>query len=405
MDRSGHRDKALYIGATFAYFLIALEVLFMITPFALYFYGVYGPILDFLSSCRLTAWTVEFFLPHMVFVADPLLIGISYLQATFVIGLVLFAVAAIPLYYGRLTGKGVVSFGLYARIRHPQYLALAISGFGLMLYWPRFIVLIFYVTMLFVYFLLARNEEWRMQREQPGHYQEYMARTWMFFPREPGGWLYRKLFGRIRSRTLGLAVVYVTMLLVAAGVAFALRGYALDQLPRTQVAGVTLVSVYPRPSAQLATLFAVSRQNAEVEAFLAHQQVPLVYVMPADFFLTGLLLQEGPRHSETLLNRYPHLRSQETQRHSGGLIKFFRLGYKFFRTIGTTRQVYDYERLVFVDARDLDGAPLPAERVFDIGARRLPALVVDLDSETHEVIAVMPVSGNSAWGRLPMPNI
>lgn len=404
MDQRG-RDKALYFGATLAYFLIALEVLFMITPFALYFYGVYGPVLEFLSSHRLTAWAVEFFLPHMIFVSDPLLIAISYLQATFVIGLVLFAVAAIPLYYGRLTGRGVVSFGPYARIRHPQYLALGISGFGLMLYWPRFIVLIFYVTMLFVYFLLARNEEWRMQREQPGQYEDYMARTWMFFPGEPGGRLYRLLFGRFRSRALGLAVVYVTALVVAVGGAFALRGYSLERLPRTQTDGMTLISVYPRPGEQLTTLFAVARQSTEVEQFLGRQPVSLVYFMPGDFFLTGLILQEGPRYSEIILKKYPHLSNPASQRHSGGLVKFFRLGYKFFRTIGTTRQVYDYERLVFVDTRNLAGEPLPAGRVLEIGARRLPALVVDLDAETHEIIAVMPVSGNNAWGRLPMPNI
>lgn len=399
------RDRALSLGVTLAYFLIALEVLFMITPFALYFYGVYGPVLEFLAARRLTAWTVEFFLPHMIFVDDPLLIAISYLQATFVIGLVLFAVAAIPLYYGRLTGKGVVSFGPYARIRHPQYLALAISGFGLMLYWPRFIVLIFYVSMLFVYFLLARNEEGRMQREQPGSYAGYMARTWMFFPGEPGGRLYRRLFGRIRSRALGLTAAYAVTLALAVGGAFALRAYTLAQLPATRVEGVALVSVYPRPADRLPPLFANARQHAEVREFLARQPVALVYFMPADFFLTGLILKEGPRYSEALLRKYPHLRDAAEQPHSGGLVKFFRLGYKFFQTIGTSRRVYDYERLVFVDARGLDGAPLPADRVLEIGARRLPALVVDIDAETGEVIAVMPVSGDNAWGRLPMPNI
>lgn len=404
MDTS-RRDKALFIGTTLAYFLIALEVLFMITPFALYFYGVYGPVLDFLSSHRLTAWTVEFFLPHMVFVADPLLIAISYLQASFVIGLILFAAAALPLYYGRLTGKGVVSFGPYSRIRHPQYLALAVSGFGLMLYWPRFIVLIFYVTMLFVYFLLARNEEWRMQREQPERYTAYMARTWMFLPGEPGGWIYGLTFGRVRSRFLGLTLVYLVVLALTVASAFALRSYSLKKVPHTQDSGYTLVSVYPRPSAQLTELFAVARQADEVGQFLASQPVSLVYFMPGDFFLTGLILQEGPRYSEAMLRKYPHLKDQSSQRHSGGLVKFFRLGYKFFRTIGTTRQVYDYERLVFVEARDLDGMPLPADKALQIGARRLPALVVDLDAETREVIAVMPVSGNNAWGRLPMPNI
>ena len=120
-------EKFLIWATTVGYVLIALEVLFMITPFAIYFYGVYGPILEWLSSNHLTAWTTEFFLPHMVFVDNLLLNLLSYLQAMFVIGLVLFFVAAVPLYFGRLTGQGVVSFGPYARLRHPQYLALAIS--------------------------------------------------------------------------------------------------------------------------------------------------------------------------------------------------------------------------------------------------------------------------------------
>jgi hypothetical protein len=36
---------------------------------------------------------------------------------------------------------------------------------------------------------------------------------------------------------------------------------------------------------------------------------------------------------------------------------------------------------------------------------RLPALVVDIDAETGEILYVSEVSGNNAWGRLPMPNI
>ena len=58
-------ERALLAGTALAYVLIALEVLFMITPFALYFYGVYGPVLEFLSIRTATAWMVEFFLPHM----------------------------------------------------------------------------------------------------------------------------------------------------------------------------------------------------------------------------------------------------------------------------------------------------------------------------------------------------
>jgi len=400
----GRNERFLLFGTSLAYFLVGLEVLFMITPFALYFYGVYGPVLDLLSASRLTAWTTEFFLPHMVFVADPLLIAISWLQALFVLGLSLFLLAAIPLYYGRLTGKGVVSFGPYSRIRHPQYLSLAISGFGLLLYWPRFIVLIFYVTMLFVYYLLARNEEWRMRREQPGSYEAYMAGTWMFLPGEPGGRLFRRLFGAIRPRGLGLFVAYGAALALSLAAAFALRGRTLEHLPRAQVGNMNLVSVYSRPREEVTEIYRRSLESTQVRAVLAADDVHLAYLMPGDFFLTGLILQEGPRYSAAKLERYPYLRDAAKNRHSGGLVKFFRLGYKFFRTIGTTRRVYDYERLVFVATRDVDGRPVEAEDVLAVGIRRTPDLVVDLDAETGEIVNVAAASGENAWGRLPMPN-
>lgn len=397
-------ERVLLWATSLAYFLIALEVLFMITPFALYFYGVYGPMLDWLSSHRATAWTVEFFLPHMVFVDDPLLNGLAYLQSLFVIGLVLFFVAAAPLYFGRLTGRGVVSFGPYARLRHPQYLFLAISGFGLLLYWPRFIVLIFFVTMLFVYFLLARNEEWRMRREQPEAYSAYMERTWMFLPGEPGKKLFAALFGWIRPRWLALAVCYLVVLAGSVAVAMGLRGYALDQLPRARADGLQLVSVYPRPEQEILRLYRIARQSSEVESYLQEQPVQFAYLMPGDFFLTGLILQEGPRFSEHVLRRFPHLREPDRS-HSGDLVKFFRIGYKFFQTIGTTRRVYDYERLVFVETLGIDGRPVPVDQSLEMGVRRLPGLVVDIDAETGELLYVEQVSGNNAWGRLPMPNI
>ena len=110
-------QRLLLIGTIFAYCLIGIEIIIMISPFALYFYSVYAPILTLLSSSPLTSWTTEFFLPHMVFLQDPVILGISYLQVLLVIGLVLFFTAAVPLYWGRFTGKGVVTFSFYAKIQ------------------------------------------------------------------------------------------------------------------------------------------------------------------------------------------------------------------------------------------------------------------------------------------------
>src|SRR5665647_531610 len=60
------RNPQWLLAATgIAYLLIAVEIIIMISPFALYFYAVYGPILNFLASFPLTRWTTEFFLPHM----------------------------------------------------------------------------------------------------------------------------------------------------------------------------------------------------------------------------------------------------------------------------------------------------------------------------------------------------
>ncbi|MCK4839273.1 MAG: hypothetical protein KAS94_10760, partial [Desulfobulbaceae bacterium] len=57
----------LIAGTIFAYFLIGIEIIIMISPFALYFYSVYGPVLKFFSSTPYLSWTTEFFLPHMIF--------------------------------------------------------------------------------------------------------------------------------------------------------------------------------------------------------------------------------------------------------------------------------------------------------------------------------------------------
>jgi hypothetical protein len=76
----------------------------------------------------------------------------------------------------------MVSSGLYKYIRHPQYLAFSISGFGLLLLWPRYLMLLMYVTMLFIYYLLAKHEENECLSKFGKPYAAYLGRTYMFFP-------------------------------------------------------------------------------------------------------------------------------------------------------------------------------------------------------------------------------
>jgi hypothetical protein len=104
-------------------------------------------------------------------------------SVAFIVGATAFLVCAIQVYAGKLLRTGPATRGLYAVIRHPQYLALAVSGFGLAILWPRFLTLVLLAIMLFLYYLLARDEERRMLARYGDTYRAFMERTGMLFPR------------------------------------------------------------------------------------------------------------------------------------------------------------------------------------------------------------------------------
>src|SRR5207248_9856657 len=113
--------------------------------------------------------------------------------------LVTFFFLAVQIYGSRLFGRKVVTSGAYRYIRHPQYLCLSISAFGLFTMWPRVIIFLLFVGMLFAYYFLARVEERRMLVLDPG-YAEHMRSMGMFLPGNPGGRVFKLLFGGMRNR-------------------------------------------------------------------------------------------------------------------------------------------------------------------------------------------------------------
>lgn len=404
MDAAGKGKNLLVFWTIIAYCLIGVEIIIMISPFALYFYSVYGPVLQTLAASPLTSWSTEFFLPHLVFPNDPLVRAISLLQVLMVVGLLLFALAAIPLYYGRFTGKGVVVRSFYGKIRHPQYLFLAISGFGLMLYWPRFIILIMYITMLFVYYVLARNEEWRMRQEQPEAYEHYMAATPMFLPGEPGGRLYRLLLGWVRPKWLGIVAAYCLTLTLAVLLAFALRAYTVRTLPMVTAADARLVvSVFPRSNQEILAVYQAALGSAQVREALQGKEANAVYLLPGDFFLNALLTEEDRRFSDHMLERFPEILEWHQHRFSGGLGRFFRIFYNYVRTWGSVETDYEVERLIFMRVDDANGQPVSSANIFKVGLKRRPVLLVDLETAGHTVRSVVITTDNHKWGLVPMP--
>lgn len=72
--------------------------------------------------------------------------------------------------------------GMYARVRHPQYVAFVLIMFGFLLQWPTLPTAVMFPILTYVYVRLARREEQVALDEFGERYRDYMARTPAFLP-------------------------------------------------------------------------------------------------------------------------------------------------------------------------------------------------------------------------------
>lgn len=77
--------------------------------------------------------------------------------------------------------------GLYARMRHPQYVAFVLIMFGFLLQWPTILTLIMFPFLVWMYVRLARAEERDALAEFGQEYEAYRNRTPAFIPHLAGG--------------------------------------------------------------------------------------------------------------------------------------------------------------------------------------------------------------------------
>ena len=88
-------------GGIIAFFIIAFEVMIMISPFAFFFYSVFNPIFAWLDQYTATRWLTSFFLPHMILPPTLPLKAIRIAGSIlFLIGMAGFLLCAIQLYPG-----------------------------------------------------------------------------------------------------------------------------------------------------------------------------------------------------------------------------------------------------------------------------------------------------------------
>lgn len=77
---------------------------------------------------------------------------------------------------------GLVTDGVYAYVRHPQYTGLFLLIIGFLIQWPTLLTVIMAPILIFAYVRLSRFEEAVVQQKFNQTYLSYAAITPMFFP-------------------------------------------------------------------------------------------------------------------------------------------------------------------------------------------------------------------------------
>jgi len=297
--------KSLW-GILLFYFLIAFEIFYMAGPFAVYFYGIYNPILNFFNQSPVFITLNSFFLPHVAVETSSAFINArNYIGSILALGgFIVFLVGACQIYYSKLQRKGAVLSGIYKYIRHPQYLFFAVCGFGLLILWPRYINLLMYITMLFVYYALAKAEEKECEEKFGESYIEYKARTNMFLPIKLTFIKNNSSLPKSRGkRVMIFIVLYVFTLIFGFGIAKGVNTLSINSLYAVYSDNFITVSLSKADNIEIEQIMSIALSIEEVKNrvnMADSNTLFLNYVLPAEWFaaeipMNGIVYRQGHR--------------------------------------------------------------------------------------------------------------
>jgi len=389
------KTKAILNSAIVLYFLICFEILIMISPFAGFFYSAFNPVLLGLAKYPATKWLSAFFFTHMVVPPNaPLKIVRVTGSILFLLGIAIFPICAIQVYWNKFLKRGAVLEGLYRWIRHPQYLALAVAGAGLAILWPRFIVVVLWLVMVLVYYGLSKNEERRMLGQYPEAYGEYMGRTGMFLP--------KPLEGSIALATAGgKAALFIAIVICAIGGAFLLRQYTVRHLPLWTDSNVVVLAVLPEDVPMMQHRMPDILKVKEVRSRLKENESYVAYFLPTNYVMQGLIADMGGdwqlykrhhsigRFTDWIFHPFGHLGGAQ---HSAFEPAHYS---EHSMAVGSVR------RLIFLKVSNV-AVTEPAD-VFAVSAVRTPDFMLDLDVRSLNVLDAKALPVETAWGRVPTP--
>jgi protein-S-isoprenylcysteine O-methyltransferase Ste14 len=287
------------------YVIIMFEMIYMSSPFAVFFYSVYGMPLRFLGENGHTAWLIRNILPHFAQTNSILINTLLYISWPLMgIGLLVFIIGFCQIYWAKFRHRGPVVGGLYRFIRHPQYAGWAIFGIGMTIFWSRMIVLIMYISMLFVYYLLAKREEKECLEKYGDSYGSYLRHTGRFLPR-----IRRKnninprpfLPQRGPARVAALIAMYLLAIGGTISLGYVLRGHTLSEISTSYEKDAVVVSLTPMNEKQMHSIISVTLNDQAVRYRLgtlpnSSNAKRLIYIVPSEWNIPELSLEsEVPR--------------------------------------------------------------------------------------------------------------
>ncbi|MFO7445717.1 MAG: isoprenylcysteine carboxylmethyltransferase family protein [Ignavibacteriaceae bacterium] len=279
---------------TFAFYaLIGFEFLYMASPFAVYFYSVYQPGLELLDNYPSVSWITAFFLPHLV--EDTKSVWINMLRPAGAVmagtGLLIFFICAGQVYYSKIFKKGIVLGGLYKYIRHPQYSAFMLCSFGLLILWPRYLVLIMFITLMFVYYYLAITEENECEVKFGEAYKKYKDSTGMFLPVKIP---YLKIFPNfkpgIKGKTILVSALYLFILFSSIQFADFLKKHSINSLYTIDTGKGLFLSVFKKNPNEIKQVIDLINSNELAGSISGKSRSNkfINYILPTDMYISEI---------------------------------------------------------------------------------------------------------------------
>lgn len=111
--------------------------------------------------------------------------GLAHLVSSVLIagGMILIMKAWRVLYRAQREDR-LATEGLYARIRHPQYVGFVAVLLGFLVQWPTLLTLVMFPVLVWMYARLARIEEREVRERFGAAYEAYAAQVPAFIPRQ-----------------------------------------------------------------------------------------------------------------------------------------------------------------------------------------------------------------------------